>query len=50
MKKKPSPEQIVQMLREADVKMATGSTVEQVCRELESVTPSITPGARTTVR
>jgi len=35
MKKKiHSPERIVRMLREADAKVASGSTVEQVCREL----------------
>lgn len=35
MKKKVhSPEQILRMLREADAKIASGSTVEQVCREL----------------
>jgi len=35
MKKKTySPEQIVKMLREADAKIASGSTVEQICREL----------------
>ena len=36
MKKKTySPEQIVKMLREADAKIASGSTVEQLCRELQ---------------
>ena len=35
MKRKThSPEQIVRMLREADAKIAAGSTVEQICREL----------------
>lgn len=29
-----TPEQIVQKLREADVKVATGATVEQVCKEM----------------
>ncbi len=34
MKKRYAAEQIVQMLRDADAKVAGGSTVEQVCREL----------------
>jgi putative transposase len=29
-----SAEQIIKMLREADAKIAAGSTVEQVCKEL----------------
>jgi putative transposase len=33
-RKNHSPEQIVQALREADAKIAGGSPVEQVCREL----------------
>lgn len=33
-RKNHSPEQIVQALREADAKIATGSSIEQVCREL----------------
>jgi len=33
-RKTHSPEQIVRMLREADAKIAAGSTVEQICREL----------------
>jgi len=35
MKKKThTPEQIVRALREAEAKLATGQTVEQLCREL----------------
>ena len=34
MKKRYTAEQIVKMLREADAKVADGSTVEQVCRDL----------------
>lgn len=34
MKKGHRPEQIVKMFREADAKIAAGSTVDQVCREL----------------
>lgn len=34
MKHKYSPEQIVKFLREAEAKVATGQTVEQVCREM----------------
>ena len=30
-----TPEQIVKKLREADVAIASGSTVEQVCRQLQ---------------
>ncbi len=30
-----TPEQIVRKLRDADVAIATGSTVEQVCRQLQ---------------
>ena len=30
-----APEQIVKKLREADVAIASGSTVEQVCRQLQ---------------
>ena len=30
-----TPEQIVKKLREADVSIASGSTVEQVCRQLQ---------------
>jgi putative transposase len=30
-----TPEQIVKKLREADASIATGSTVEQVCRQLQ---------------
>jgi len=30
-----TPEQIVKKLREADVEIASGSTVEQVCRQLQ---------------
>jgi len=30
-----NPEQIVKKLREADAALTSGSTVEQVCRELE---------------
>jgi putative transposase len=30
-----SPEQIVKKLREADAALASGGTVEQVCRQLE---------------
>jgi len=33
-RKSHSPEQIVQALREADAKVAAGSSIEQVCREL----------------
>jgi transposase-like protein len=33
-KKSHTPEQIVRMLRDAEAKLATGQTVEQVCREL----------------
>jgi len=29
-----SPEQIIRMLREADAKIAAGSTIEQICKEL----------------
>lgn len=29
-----SPEQIVQKLRDADAKIASGATVEQVCKEM----------------
>lgn len=34
MKKRHTPEQIVKMLRDADARIAGGSTVEQVCRDL----------------
>ena len=34
MKRRYTAEQIVKMLREADAKVAGGSTVEQVCRDL----------------
>ena len=34
MKKRYTAEQIVGILRDADAKVAGGSTVEQVCREL----------------
>jgi len=34
-RKKYSPEQIVKKLRQADAALSTGSTVEQVCRQLE---------------
>lgn len=34
MKKRCTAEQIVTMLHDADAKVAGGSTVEQVCREL----------------
>ena len=34
MKRRHSSEQIVKMLREAEGKIATGTTVEAVCREL----------------
>ena len=34
-RKKYSPEQIVKMLRQADTALSSGSTVEQVCRQLE---------------
>ena len=34
-RKKYSPEQIVQKLRQADAALSSGSTVEQVCRQLE---------------
>jgi transposase-like protein len=34
-RKKYSPEQIVKKLREADAALTSGSTVEQVCRQLE---------------
>ena len=30
-----TPEQIVKKLREADAAIASGSTVEQVCRQLQ---------------
>ena len=30
-----TPEQVVKKLREADVAIASGSTVEQVCRQLQ---------------
>jgi len=30
-----TPEQIVKKLREADAAIASGSTIEQVCRQLE---------------
>jgi len=33
-KKSHTPEQIVRVLRDAEAKLATGQTVEQVCREL----------------
>ena len=29
-----SPERIVRMLRQADAKIVTGSTIEQICKEL----------------
>jgi len=32
-RKNHSPEQIVRMLRQADAKIAAGSTIEQVCKE-----------------
>jgi len=32
-RKNHSPERIVRMLRQADVKIAAGSTIEQVCKE-----------------
>jgi putative transposase len=34
-KKKHSPEQIINKLREADVELAKGTTVEQVCKKIE---------------
>jgi transposase-like protein len=34
-KKKHTPEQIINKLREADVELANGTTVEQVCKQLE---------------
>ena len=34
MKRRYTADQIVKMLREADAKVAGGSTVEQVCRDL----------------
>lgn len=34
MKQKYSPEQIVKFLREAEGKLASGKTVEEVCREI----------------
>jgi transposase-like protein len=34
-KKKHTPEQIINKLREADVELAKGTTVEQVCKKLE---------------
>lgn len=34
-RKKYSPEQIVKKLRQADAALSSGSTVEQVCRQLE---------------
>lgn len=34
-KKKHAPEQIINKLREADVELAKGTTIEQVCKKLE---------------
>lgn len=34
-KKKHTPEQIINKLREADVELAKGTTVEQVCKQIE---------------
>jgi len=34
-RKKYNPEQIVKKLRQADAALSSGSTVEQVCRQLE---------------
>ena len=34
MKKRYTAEQIIQMLRDADARIAGGSTVDQVCRDL----------------
>ena len=34
-KKKHTPEQIINKLREADVELANGTTVEQVCKKIE---------------
>ena len=34
-KKKHTPEQIINKLREADVELANGATVEQVCKKIE---------------
>lgn len=34
-RKKCSPEQIVKKLQQADAALSSGSTVEQVCRQLE---------------
>jgi putative transposase len=34
-KKKHTPEQIINKLREADVELANGNTVEQVCKKIE---------------
>ena len=34
-RKKYSPEQVVKKLRQADAALSSGSTVEQVCRQLE---------------
>jgi len=34
-RKKYSPEQIVTKLRQADMALSSGNTVEQVCRQLE---------------
>lgn len=33
-KKKHTPEQIINKLREADVELANGATVEQVCKKI----------------
>lgn len=34
-KKKHTPEQIISKLRQADVELANGATVEQVCKQIE---------------
>jgi len=34
-KKKHTPEQIINKLREADVELAKGTTIEQVCKKIE---------------
>jgi len=34
-RRKYSPEQVVKKLRQADAALSSGSTVEQVCRQLE---------------
>jgi hypothetical protein len=42
------PEQIIHMLREAEIKLAGGKTTDEVCRELESPSKATIAGAKNT--